>query len=160
MAQQVVGAALAQDFRFGEPGDSLRGLIPKSDLPLQVDEIDPVIQVIQESFIEIWAEVVHGSLSALRQAPDDFGDGVGGQVGHGAAGQDHHERDRQVGGGGEHQVADGEIGRLGEAQGAVVIPVGVEAVIPDEQVRLEGRDAGGGFAAPGRRTGRRGRRGD
>ena len=42
----------------------------------------------------------------------------------------------------EHQVADGEVGRLGEAQGAVVIPVGVEAVIPDEQVRLERRDQG------------------
>ena len=50
--------------------------------------------------------------------------------------------DPHIGGGGEHQVADGEIGRLGEAQGAVVIPVGVEAVVPDEQVRLELRDQG------------------
>ena len=43
---------------------------------------------------------------------------------------------------GEHQVADREIGGLGEAQGAVVLPVGVEAVVPDEQVRLERRDQG------------------
>ena len=63
-------------------------------------------------------------------------------MGHGAPRQDHHQGDRHPGGGGEHQVADGEIGRLGEAQGAVVIPVRVKAVIPDEQVRLEDRDQG------------------
>ncbi len=40
-------------------------------------------------------------------------------------------------GGGNHQVADLKIGVFGEADGAVVLLVGVEAIVPEEQVRLE-----------------------